>query len=85
MPDTLGERGSHVSDMSSATTSMGADKRVEIQIVAGGQRLDAIFEKRIHMIRAGKAKKHKHVVAQYRRQTAKAFDLAEGRIHGYSG
>ena len=49
------------------------------------QRLDAIFEKRVQMIRAGKAKKHKHVVAQYRRQTAKAFDLAEGRIHGYSG
>ena len=80
MPDTLGERGSHVSDMSSATTSMGADKRVEIQIVAGGQRLDAIFEKVVEMVGAVKAQKHQCVGAKRRGQAAEAFSLLEGGV-----
>ena len=85
MPDTLGERGSHVSDMSSATTSMGADKRVEIQIVTRRQRLDPVFIKTIEIVAAIKAQKTENIGTKRSCQAAQALGLLEGGVHRTSG
>ncbi|GLK63089.1 hypothetical protein GCM10017635_05580 [Paracoccus kondratievae] len=40
---------------------MGADQRVEVEIIAGGQRLDAVFEQVVEMIAAVKAQKRQRI------------------------
>ena len=60
---------------------MGTDERVEVEIIAGGQRLDTVFEQVVEMVGAVKAQKRQHVSAKRGGQTAETLGLAKGGTH----
>ena len=60
---------------------MGADQGVEIQVLAGGQRLDLIFEKLVQVVAAVETKKNQRVCAKGSGQAAKTLGLLERGIH----
>ena len=64
---------------------MGADEGVEIQILAGGEGLDAIFKEVIEVIAAIETQQNQRVRAKRGGQTTQPLGLLEGSVHKTSG
>ena len=64
---------------------MGADEGVEIQILAGGEGLDAIFKEVIEVIAAIETQQNQRVGAKRGGQTTQPLGLLEGSVYKTSG
>lgn len=60
---------------------IGADQRVEVEVGAGGQRLDPVFEQLVEMVGTIEAKEGQNIGSEFRHQTTEAFGLTQGSVH----
>ncbi|CAM3401711.1 hypothetical protein PAAM106076_18715 [Paracoccus aminovorans] len=60
---------------------VGADELVEVEVWAGGERLDAVFEQLVQVIAAVETQQRQRVRAEGRGEAPETLGLAQGGVH----